>query len=41
MLFRLLKKIPDRHANEDQIPDLHFTCYGTHIIFDRRTAKIL
>jgi len=22
--IRLIEKIPDRHANEDQIPDLHF-----------------
>lgn len=39
--IRLIENIPDRHPNSDQIPDLYFTCYNSHVVFDRRTGKIL
>ncbi len=39
--IRLFEKIPNRHANEDQIPDIIFRCYGTHIVFDKPLGNVL
>jgi anthranilate synthase component I len=38
---RLFEDVPDQHENEDQVPDLLFKCYGTHLVFDKRTGKVL
>ncbi|MCB1826873.1 MAG: hypothetical protein KDH94_00510, partial [Coxiellaceae bacterium] len=38
---RLFEDIPDRHPNEDDVPDLMFKCYGINIVFDKRTGKVL
>lgn len=38
---RLFEKIPDRHAAEKEISDIYFTFYGTNIVFDKRSGKVL
>lgn len=39
--IRLFEYIPDRHANENQVPDICFKFYGTHVVFDKRSGKVI
>ena len=40
-VVRIFEEIPERHKNKDNIPDMLFKCYGTNIVFDKRTSKVL
>lgn len=41
--IRLIEDIPNRHQyhDPDEIPLMNFKFYGTHIVFDKRTGKVL
>ncbi len=39
--IRLIENIPDRHPNEDNIPDISLTFYGSSITFDPKTSKVI
>jgi len=40
-VVRIFEEIPDRHLNKDNIPDMCFKFYGTHIVFDKRSGKAI
>jgi len=40
-VVRLFENIPDRHPDEDGLPDISFTFYGMNVVFDKRSGKVL
>ncbi len=38
---RLFENIPNRHADEHNIPDLEFKFYATNLVFDKRSGKLV
>lgn len=38
---RLIETIPNRHRNEDNIPDINLTFYGSSITFNSNSSKII